>query len=228
MDSDCRQKSSAPTVLKCYRNGLQQSGAGEKAEAEACEGECKSLRGRHQRRRIGSGYVVVIVLRDRHGNHDTDQFLQIGAVTIGAAAILKTSPWLYHTLRVAGGGYLVWLGIQRIRTEPGTGSEPSAVPRHVMSSSALGAHRGSESEIRAVLFIVPAPVRRYDDIARRRLAIVATGRQRKSVVLARRSYLHCTRTSATRAGCGGRHCIDNRPLCCGRIIHHPWPCRDPR
>lgn len=137
MDSDCRQKSSAPTVLKCYRNGLQQSGSGEKAEAEACEGECKSLRGRHQRRRIGSGYVVVIVLRDRHGNHDTDQFLQIGAVTIGAAAILKTSPWLYHTLRVAGGGYLVWLGIQRIRTEPGTGSEPSAVPRHVMSSSAL-------------------------------------------------------------------------------------------
>ncbi|WP_454737804.1 LysE family translocator [Cupriavidus necator] len=63
--------------------------------------------------------------------------LQIGAVAIGAAAILKTSPWLYHALRVAGGGYLVWLGIQRFRTESGTGSEPSAVPSNVISSSVL-------------------------------------------------------------------------------------------
>lgn len=63
--------------------------------------------------------------------------LQIGAVAFGAAVVLKSSPWLYHALRVAAGGYLIWLGIQRFRTKSGTGSERPAVPGNVISSSAL-------------------------------------------------------------------------------------------
>jgi len=62
---------------------------------------------------------------------------QIGAVAVGAAAVLTTMPWLYHALHVAAGGYLVWLGIQRIRSRTDTGSESIAVPRNVVSSSAL-------------------------------------------------------------------------------------------
>ncbi|AIO64815.1 LysE family translocator [Burkholderia oklahomensis] len=64
-------------------------------------------------------------------------FFQICAVAIGAVVVLDTSPWLYHALRVAGGAYLIWLGIQRIRTRPDDGGAPSAVPRNVISSSAL-------------------------------------------------------------------------------------------
>ncbi|SFI78066.1 Threonine/homoserine/homoserine lactone efflux protein [Paraburkholderia megapolitana] len=63
-------------------------------------------------------------------------FFQICVVAIGAVVVLKTSPWLYHALRVAGGIYLIWLGIQRIRVRPGS-DVPRAVSRNVISSSAL-------------------------------------------------------------------------------------------
>lgn len=67
-------------------------------------------------------------------------FFQICAVAIGAVVVLDTSPWLYHALRIAGGGYLIWLGIQRIRTREandGGDGAPSTVPKNVISSSAL-------------------------------------------------------------------------------------------
>lgn len=41
-------------------------------------------------------------------------FFQICIVALGAVAILKTSPVLYSVLKVVGGAYLIWLGIQRI------------------------------------------------------------------------------------------------------------------
>jgi threonine/homoserine/homoserine lactone efflux protein len=62
--------------------------------------------------------------------------LQIGVVALGAVAILKASPVIYHTLRMAGGGYLIWLGIQRIRV-PADSAVMDALPRNVVSSSAL-------------------------------------------------------------------------------------------
>ncbi|KGX65512.1 lysE type translocator family protein [Burkholderia pseudomallei TSV44] len=67
-------------------------------------------------------------------------FFQICSVAIGAVVVLDTSPWLYHALRIAGGGYLIWLGIQRIRTREandGGDGAPSTVPKNVISSSAL-------------------------------------------------------------------------------------------
>ncbi|KVE35400.1 LysE family translocator [Burkholderia sp. TSV86] len=63
--------------------------------------------------------------------------LQIGAVAIGAVVVLNTSPWLYHALRIAGGAYLIWLGIQRVRARPDAGGAPSEMPKNVISSSAL-------------------------------------------------------------------------------------------
>ncbi|WP_116137210.1 LysE family translocator [Trinickia diaoshuihuensis] len=61
---------------------------------------------------------------------------QIGIVALGAVAILKTSPAIYHALKVAGGGYLIWLGIQRIRARADM-NETTDLPRNIVSSSAL-------------------------------------------------------------------------------------------
>lgn len=63
-------------------------------------------------------------------------FFQICIVALGAIAVLKTSPMLYHVLKVVGGAYLVWLGILRIRAPVGQG-EVIDVPRNVVSSSAF-------------------------------------------------------------------------------------------
>ncbi|RQS43261.1 LysE family translocator [Burkholderia sp. Bp8986] len=61
---------------------------------------------------------------------------QIGVVALGAVAVLKASPLVYHALRTAGGGYLVWLGIQRIRASADC-TAPNALPRNVVLSSAF-------------------------------------------------------------------------------------------
>jgi threonine/homoserine/homoserine lactone efflux protein len=63
-------------------------------------------------------------------------FFQICIVALGAVAVLKTSPMLYHALKVVGGAYLVWLGIQRIRAR-GVQDAVIDVPRNVVSSSAF-------------------------------------------------------------------------------------------
>lgn len=61
---------------------------------------------------------------------------QVGVVAIGAVAVLKTSPGLYHVLKLAAGGYLFWLGIQRIRARA-TPDEAAYLPRNILASSAL-------------------------------------------------------------------------------------------
>lgn len=63
-------------------------------------------------------------------------FFQICVVALGAVAVLKTSPMLYHVLKVVGGAYLIWLGIQRIRA-PVEHETAVDVPRNVVSSSAF-------------------------------------------------------------------------------------------
>ena len=63
-------------------------------------------------------------------------FFQICIVALGAVAVLKTSPMLYHVLKGVGGGYLIWLGIQRIRA-PVRHDEEIDVPNNVVSSSAF-------------------------------------------------------------------------------------------
>jgi threonine/homoserine/homoserine lactone efflux protein len=64
-------------------------------------------------------------------------FLQIGVVALGAVAILKTSPVLYSVLKVLGGAYLIWLGVQRIRTRYTDRDAAIDVPNNVLLSSAL-------------------------------------------------------------------------------------------
>jgi len=36
--------------------------------------------------------------------------------TLGLGALLRTSEWLFVVLKLAGAAYLVWLGIQMLRT----------------------------------------------------------------------------------------------------------------
>lgn len=61
---------------------------------------------------------------------------QVGVVAIGAVAVLQASPGLYHGLKLAAGGYLVWLGIQRIRARASL-HESACLPRNILASSAL-------------------------------------------------------------------------------------------
>ncbi|CAD6563279.1 LysE family translocator [Paraburkholderia sabiae] len=61
---------------------------------------------------------------------------QIGVVALGAVVILKTSPVIYHALKVVGGGYLIWLGIQRIRARAES-NQTIHLPRNIVSSSAF-------------------------------------------------------------------------------------------
>ncbi|OWT75013.1 MULTISPECIES: LysE family translocator [unclassified Achromobacter] len=63
-------------------------------------------------------------------------FFQICIVALGAVAVLKTAPMLYHSLKVLSGAYLVWLGVQRIRAPVGQDAA-IGVPSNVVSSSAL-------------------------------------------------------------------------------------------
>lgn len=81
--------------------------------------------------------------------------LQIGAVAVGAAVVLKTTPWLYHLLRVGAGGYLIWLGIQRIRTRPDTQIESPPLPANIVSSSALIEAANPKSALFYLSFLLP-------------------------------------------------------------------------
>src|SRR4029453_9870111 len=46
-----------------------------------------------------------------------------GAAVVGLAALLAAAPWLYKTLRIAGGIYLVWFAIALWRARPPPGGE---------------------------------------------------------------------------------------------------------
>ncbi len=64
-------------------------------------------------------------------------FFQICIVALGAVAILKTSPVLYSGMKVAGGAYLIWLGVQRIRARCVDKDASVDVPGNVLLSSAF-------------------------------------------------------------------------------------------
>ncbi|RDU97329.1 LysE family translocator [Trinickia dinghuensis] len=64
-------------------------------------------------------------------------FVQICIVAVGAVTILKTSPVLYSILKVIGGAYLIWLGVQRIYERYTAQDALAEVPNNVLISSAL-------------------------------------------------------------------------------------------
>lgn len=83
-------------------------------------------------------------------------FVQIVAVSLGAVAVLKASPWLYDALRIASGAYLVWLGIQRIRERPeSTNGRTTELPASVIRSSALIEASNPKSALFYLSFLVP-------------------------------------------------------------------------
>ena len=53
---------------------------------------------------------------------------------LGVSAIVAASPVAFTALKWIGGGYLVWLGLQALRS---AGAGPVALPRHVEGSSPL-------------------------------------------------------------------------------------------
>ncbi len=61
---------------------------------------------------------------------------QICIVALGAVAILKTWPGLYSVLKLVGGAYLIWLGIQRIYAHAYQDTSGN-VPGNVLLSSAF-------------------------------------------------------------------------------------------
>lgn len=62
--------------------------------------------------------------------------VQVSAVALGAAALLKTSPTAFQFIKVAGSLYLIWLGVQRLRTPLHLSASP-VLERHGLWSSAL-------------------------------------------------------------------------------------------
>jgi threonine/homoserine/homoserine lactone efflux protein len=55
----------------------------------------------------------------------TARALHVTLSACGAAALLKSAPWLFTAVRLAGALYLAWLAVQIFRAQPG-GSEASA------------------------------------------------------------------------------------------------------
>src|SRR4029450_8220917 len=55
-----------------------------------------------------------------------------GAAVLGLAALLAAAPWLYKTLRIAGGVYLVWFAISlwRAHAEPPIPAPPPRSGSH--------------------------------------------------------------------------------------------------
>lgn len=54
--------------------------------------------------------------------------IHVTLAALGLAALLKTAPWAFDTVRIIGVAYLVWLGIKIARTsslKPGVSSAPS-------------------------------------------------------------------------------------------------------
>lgn len=55
--------------------------------------------------------------------------IHVTLAAVGLAALLKTAPWAFETVRIMGVAYLVWIGIQMARTsslQPGVASTSSA------------------------------------------------------------------------------------------------------
>lgn len=83
---------------------------------------------------------------------------QIVVVALGAAALLKTSPMAYAVMKAVGGGYLVWLGIQRMSaaTFIPAGPVACAVPsRQILWSSALIEVSNPKSALFYLSFLLP-------------------------------------------------------------------------
>lgn len=62
--------------------------------------------------------------------------VQVAAVALGATAVLDTSPLAFRLLKAAGGAYLIWLGVERLR-RPHRTCIPATASRHVLLSSAM-------------------------------------------------------------------------------------------
>lgn len=60
------------------------------------------------------------------------------AAALGVSALVATAPWLFEALRIAGAGYLVYLGLRALRAalapQPAEESAKGAVPQRVASS----------------------------------------------------------------------------------------------
>ncbi|MBB5609942.1 MULTISPECIES: LysE family translocator [unclassified Janthinobacterium] len=45
--------------------------------------------------------------------------VHVGYTLIGVGILIKQSPWLFSTVKLAGAAYLIWLGVKMLRTAPG-------------------------------------------------------------------------------------------------------------
>lgn len=54
--------------------------------------------------------------------------VHIAAVALGLAGLLATVPTAYAVVRIAGGAYLIYLGVRALRARPGGGAERTVTP----------------------------------------------------------------------------------------------------
>ena len=79
---------------------------------------------------------------------------QVVVVALGAAAVLKASPAAYGVMKMVGGAYLIWFGIQRMSV-PFEAEAPVGLSRQILWSSALIEATNPKSALFYLSFLLP-------------------------------------------------------------------------
>jgi threonine/homoserine/homoserine lactone efflux protein len=58
----------------------------------------------------------------------TGGLVHVSAAAVGLSAVLMSSAWAYSVIKYAGAGYLVWIGVQKLRERDGDQGELVAPP----------------------------------------------------------------------------------------------------
>ena len=95
--------------------------------------------------------------------------------TLGLGAILRASDWLFVALKLAGACYLIWLGIQLLRTKAAGLGAGTGVPRSLPRLFADGALSNLSNPKIAIFYFAFLPQFVAPDAAHPTLAIFVLG-----------------------------------------------------
>lgn len=95
--------------------------------------------------------------------------------TLGLGALLRTSEWLFVALKLAGAAYLVWLGVQMLRTRGAELAASSGAPRSLARLFFDGALSNVSNPKIAVFYFAFLPQFVQPGAAHPTLAVFALG-----------------------------------------------------
>lgn len=95
--------------------------------------------------------------------------------TLGLGALLRTSEWLFVALKLAGAAYLVWVGVQMLRTRGAELAASAGAPRSLARLFADGALSNVSNPKIAVFYFAFLPQFVQPGAAHPTLAVFALG-----------------------------------------------------